>query len=57
MKRPLLIATLTLLLSACSSVKVTDYRDARPLLDIQQFFSGELTAHGVVKNRNGTVVQ
>tara|TARA_R110002124_G_scaffold48299_2_gene142806 strand:- start:113 stop:649 length:537 start_codon:yes stop_codon:yes gene_type:complete len=57
MLRTLLIATLAALLTACSGVKVTDYRDARPALDIEQFFNGELTAHGVVKNRGGKVIR
>lgn len=52
------IAALLLVgLTACSQVTVTDYRDARPLLDIEQFFTGDLTAHGVVKDRGGKVIR
>ena len=57
MLRTLMIATLATLLTACSGVKVTDYRDLRPALDIEQFFNGELTAHGVVKDRGGKVIR
>jgi hypothetical protein len=57
MIRPLLAAALVVVLAACSQVKVTDYSDARPLLDIEQFFNGDLTAHGVVKDRGGKVIR
>lgn len=42
-------------LSACSTVKVTDYQANAPALSLPTFFDGELTAHGVVKNRWGKV--
>jgi uncharacterized protein DUF3833 len=57
MPRILLATTLLLLLGACTPVKVTDYADSRPLLHLEQFFDGELTAHGVVKDRGGRVIR
>ncbi|CAA0121662.1 Uncharacterised protein [Halioglobus japonicus] len=57
MIRTLLAAVLLTILTACTQVDVTDYADARPLLDIEQFFDGELTAHGVVKDRSGKVIR
>lgn len=54
--RFILLAVLALL-SGCTAVKVTDYSDFEPRLDMQRFFSGELTAHGVVKNRAGRVIR
>ncbi|MCB1690407.1 MAG: DUF3833 domain-containing protein [Halioglobus sp.] len=57
MIRILITATLIAALAACSQVKVTDYADSRPLLDIEQFFKGNLTAHGVVKDRGGKVIR
>lgn len=54
--RYVLLAML-LLVSGCSSVRVTDYSDFGPRLDMQQFFRGDLTAHGVVKNRAGRVIR
>jgi hypothetical protein len=57
MLRTLLAATLLATLAACSQVKVTDYADSRPVLDIEQFFNGNLTAHGVVKDRGGKVIR
>jgi hypothetical protein len=44
-------------LMACSQVQVTDYRDMKPELDIESFFNGQLTAHGVVKDRSGRVIR
>ena len=41
----------------CSSVSVTDYRNAKPTLDLETFFRGNLTAHGVVKDRSGRVIR
>lgn len=44
-------------LMACSQVQVTDYSDAQPVLDVEAFFEGPLTAHGVVKDRGGKVIR
>lgn len=46
-----------LLVSGCSSVKVDDYAGRTPQLKPESFFSGDLTAHGIVKNRSGKVVR
>lgn len=45
------------LLSGCSSVDVADYAANSPKLTPQEFFEGDLTAQGVVKNRSGKVVR
>ena len=57
MPRILLITIALLMMLGCASVQVTDYKDARPLLDIEQFFDGQLSAHGVVKDRSGRVIR
>ena len=44
-------------LSACSSVKVSDYADNQPQLDPETFFDGQLSAHGVIKDRGGKVIR
>jgi hypothetical protein len=51
------LLAILVLLSGCSSVKVTDYSEFEPRLDMQEFFRGDLTAHGVVKNRAGRVIR
>ena len=51
---------LVLVLSAaagCSQVRVSDYSGFEPRMDMEEFFSGTLTAHGVVKNRGGRVIR
>ncbi|MGO1502549.1 MAG: DUF3833 domain-containing protein [Marinobacter sp.] len=52
----LLVAALTLL-SGCSGPALTDYADRGPKLVPEQFFSGELTARGVVKDMSGEVIR
>jgi hypothetical protein len=38
-------------------VQVTDYDEFSPRLELEEFFQGKLTAHGVVKNRGGKVIR
>ena len=55
-KLSLLILGLTLV-SGCASVSVEDYAKNQPRLDIREFFDGNLSAHGIVKNRSGEVIR
>ncbi|MEZ5573028.1 MAG: DUF3833 family protein [Halioglobus sp.] len=57
MLRTLIITATLLSVLGCASVQVTDYKDARPLLNVEQFFDGQLSAHGVVKDRGGRVIR
>ncbi|PCM44091.1 hypothetical protein CPA50_11220 [Marinobacter sp. ANT_B65] len=52
----LLIVTLGLL-SGCSGQALTDYAERGPGLIPEQFFSGELSARGVVKDISGEVIR
>jgi len=45
------------LLASCSSVDLNSYKDNKPILIPQQFFNGELSAHGILKNRSGQVIR
>ena len=45
------------LISSCSSISIDTYRDQQPALNIEAFFNGSLTAHGIVKNRSGEVIR
>jgi hypothetical protein len=47
---------ISLLLSGCS-VKVSDYSNKAPDFTLEDFFQGQLTAHGVVKNHSGKVIR
>ena len=57
MLRVLTLITTVLFLGACSSVTVEDYRDRTPMFEVETFFDGPLTAHGVVKDRSGKVIR
>jgi hypothetical protein len=46
-----------ILLAGCTSVTVEDYAGKRPELVPETFFDGYLTAHGVVKDRQGKVLR
>jgi len=48
---------MTLFLAGCSSVKVSDYEGLSPKIVPEEFFNGQLTASGVVKNRAGKVIR
>jgi hypothetical protein len=52
-----LIASVLLALSACSSTKISDYANNTPRLNPQEFFNGDLTAQGVLKDRSGKVTR
>jgi hypothetical protein len=54
-----LLATIAavLLLGGCASVEVADYRAERPLLDLRQFFSGQLEGWGMFQDRSGKVIK
>jgi hypothetical protein len=45
------------LLTACASQDIDHYAQRRPDFDPQQYFNGNLTAHGVLKNRRGEVTR
>ena len=51
-----LLGTLCLCI-ACSNINIDDYRNTEPKLDLFTFFSGELSASGVVRNRSGKVIR
>jgi hypothetical protein len=47
----------TMFLTGCASVKVIDYVGISPEMVPEKFFDGQLTAHGIVKNRSGKVTR
>ena len=57
MVRIIALALIVSTMMGCSNVRVTDYADKRPLFDVEEFFRGNLTAHGVVKDRGGRVIR
>ena len=61
MKRRLLLAGSaalgTGLLAGCSTPKIADYANEKPLLDLRRYFNGTLDAYGVFTDRSGKVVK
>lgn len=53
--RPLFF--LLVFMSGCSSVDIQDYADKTPKLVFNQFFNGQLSAHGIVKNTSGALIR
>lgn len=54
--RPIFLLTALCCLFSCSS-SISRYENTAPSLVIEEFFNGELTAHGIVKNYRGHVVR
>ncbi|MBR7888879.1 DUF3833 domain-containing protein [Marinomonas sp. A79] len=44
-------------LTACSTPDVSMYAKNEPKFDLESFFSGPLSAHGILKNRSGEVIR
>lgn len=44
-------------LSSCSQLHVSVYKDNKPTLILEEFFQGQLTASGILKNRKGQVTR
>jgi len=56
-KSKILVLMCVFLLSACSTQDVSLYANNEPKFELQDFFSGSLTAHGILKNRSGEVIR
>jgi hypothetical protein len=52
-----LIIMISSILIACSSTNIDEYRDRSPVLELESFFSGDLVAYGIVRNRSGKVIR
>jgi hypothetical protein len=57
MKKLLCTAAIALGLAACASPSPADYAAERPVLDLQRYFNGDITAHGIFTDRQGKVVR
>ena len=55
--QPFSYAIALLLVGGCSTASIDDYRDRSPAFVPEDFFSGALTAHGVVKDFSGTAIR
>lgn len=52
-----LLTAVALLIVGCAAPGIEEYRDQRPVLDLRQYFDGEIEAHGMFQNRSGEVVR
>lgn len=41
----------------CNAVDIEKYRNQTPVLDLRQYFNGQLEAHGIFQDRSGEVVK
>lgn len=60
MKKLLLIVTaslLTLLLSSCAMTDVNHYKNVKPALDLEKYFTGTVDAWGMFQQRDGAVLK
>ncbi len=52
-----LLSAAAALIAGCAAPGVEAYRDQRPVLDLRQYFDGEIEAQGMFQNRSGEVVR
>jgi len=52
-----LFLLISLGLISCGSTNIAVYQQNQPTLNVESFFKGKLTAHGIVKNRSGEVIR
>lgn len=53
----LMYASIGLVLFACGSVSIDQYKAEKPALDLQQYFNGTVEAWGMFQDRSGRVVK
>ena len=57
-RKLLLVGVTSIVLSACSiSIDGSNYKAQDPAFDLETFFTGKVTAWGIVQNRSGEIVQ
>ena len=59
LRRTFLLAGLagTAVLAGCAGPKVTDYAKELPMLELDRYFNGRVTAHGIFQKRSGEVAR
>ncbi|EHR73418.1 hypothetical protein BurJ1DRAFT_4632 [Burkholderiales bacterium JOSHI_001] len=53
--RRLALAGLVVAATGCAGPQVQDHAAEKPVLDLRQYFNGDLVAHGLVTDRSGAV--
>ena len=57
MFKNLILITFFILLSGCSTPNIDDYANTTPILKLEDFFNGKLTAHGILLDRKGIMTR
>ncbi|MFT7386832.1 MAG: hypothetical protein ACI8VC_000067 [Candidatus Endobugula sp.] len=57
LQSPFYLIVLSTLMLGCYSAPIDQYANNKPILDAQVFFTGALSAHGIVKDRSGNVIR
>ncbi|PLY12816.1 MAG: DUF3833 domain-containing protein [Sedimenticola sp.] len=52
-----IVLMILLLLSGCSGVKVSEYRQEQPRLILEEYFNGTIDAWGMFQDRDGKVIK
>lgn len=53
----LILGIAGLVLAGCASVAPQDYASGRPVLDLKEYFDGQVDAWGIVQDRSGKVIK
>lgn len=51
------VAGIALMLSGCSGIKGAQYAHVKPAFDLRTYFTGPITAWGIVQDRSGNIVK
>ncbi|NJD88530.1 MAG: DUF3833 domain-containing protein [Betaproteobacteria bacterium] len=57
MIRKAIAAIAALVLAGCATVAPQDYAGEKPVLDLRQYFNGQVDAWGIVQDRSGKVIK
>jgi len=52
-----LLNVVVMISGGCATPNVENYRDERPVLDLREYFDGEIEAYGMFQNRSGEVIK
>ena len=52
-----LTVLLAVAIAGCGAIPVSLYAQEKPALDLKQYFSGHVIAHGIVQDRSGKVIR
>jgi len=53
----ILISFFIIIFTGCGSMKLSDFKNKTPILDVKTYFNGNLKAYGLVKDRSGKIIK